>query len=1094
MAVAAQPTPYLSHTSANALISDLRPTTFSDAALTHLNTLLDELLIALLTSAQSLNPLDLRREAIPSFFSGDRGTGDTTGVRALGRNAVAEAELELRSWQEGRSVRGYPPDGKGPGTRTDRSFPLLQAVDLMRVKCAAFSDESDQKEAQALAAWKKVGGDASEETVVPSALWITAIIEHVCEHILSSVARIVARDSGTAVAGLQELHTALCEDESVWGFFKRMKVKDQLQLTIRSTSRSKWLGTPRSSPDRRSQGRASSARSTTSLGRDASIDTARTTHIGSPSIETSSTGGIAGGIIGKGSTPKRGPTGSPISKVLQRAQHERSGSALSANTNSILGAFHDSFEQEEGQSQDEVDEKEAQDDFDKLVRSGETLKVSLTPGRLKSFEVGHGIGDILRLSTDHLNDKRRSHSITRVPVPTDPLTPPHNSAEQSSSNTPVSTPPSRPSLGSRHISGSSRKLITRTAKIIEEQEEEDELRGAASSKKESLFDLLANDNFGYPEPKQTPTKRTVPAVVVGTPPPPLPQPLTSPSTNSRRKAAPGPINVLPRTHQSSIRPKEASYPTLTAGVPSKDDEFIIVEKRNRTEAQELADFFNSEPPPGLMQDDEAHDEQLNTSKSKGLKGFISKVSLSSKKKDDDKYRPLPPVKQHSQSQEQPVSSTGLSQLNSPTSAAQGRTMGGLWEVKKQKSTGNMMTGMQSAYRNDQSEPPLPPAPTAATGYSTPDFQQRNALPPRIQTPPKVSPISVREAMPALSENTVHESPHQMVSPFGAGSAEKIAGPDVAGVSLADPIDPANTSRERRVRLTSPKSNEEKPLVISKTTSITTATAFSTPSKNLSATRIESPGTGSSRGVSSFTTENEGSSGEHSPIFATKNVNQESKPDEQLSSEPNEPTLIIPASSEMPVGEFESQPIPFAASLKQTSESVTSRDAVPKRDLVPLRNLLDHATSASECRLLLNAILTQFGVPYSDLESCRSEEGKEKGKHNAVDGVVAWLLAGREGPVGSYLRQPQAAVPVPVAEEECKKDGSSNTDHDQLIITPIGGAVLPSKFTCLFRDEDAVPPSATTTEFTIDGETLEIVEGQVEYVKTGERGEARLVEA
>lgn len=301
-------------------------------------------------------------------------------------------------------------------------------------------------------------------------------------------------------------------------------------------------------------------------------------------------------------------------------------------------------------------------------------------------------------------------------------------------------------------------------------------------------------------------------------------------------------------------------------------------------------------------------------------------------------------------------------------------------------------------------------------------------------------------------------------------------------------------------LTSPKCNEEKPLVISKTTSITTATAFSTPSKDLSATPFESPGTGSSGGVSSFTTGNEGSGGEHSPILATKNVNQESKPEEQLSSEPNEPTLIIPPSSEMSVGKFESQLIPFSAPLKQTSENVASRDAVPKRDLVPLRNLLDHATSASECRLLLNAILTQFGVPYSDLESCRSEEGKGKGKHTAVetpeDRVVAWLLAGREGPVGSYLRQPQAVVPVPVAEEESKKDGSSNTDHDQLIITPtqIGGAVLPSKFTCLPRDEDAVPPSATTTEFTTDGETLEIVEGQVEYVKTGERGEARLVEA
>lgn len=253
-------------------------------------------------------------------------------------------------------------------------------------------------------------------------------------------------------------------------------------------------------------------------------------------------------------------------------------------------------------------------------------------------------------------------------------------------------------------------------------------------------------------------------------------------------------------------------------------------------------------------------------------------------------------------------------------------------------------------------------------------------------------------------------------------------------------------------------------------------------------------------MSRFTTGNEGSGGEHSPILATKNVNQESKPEEQLSSEPNVPTLIIPASSEMSVGKFESQLIPFSAPLNQTSENVASRDAVPKRDLVPLRNLLDHAKSASECRLLLNAILTQFGVPYSDLESCRREEGKGKGKHTAVetpeDQVVAWLLAGREDPVGSYLRQPQAVVPVLVAEEESKKDGSSNTDHDQLVITPtqIGGAVLPSKFTSLPRDEDAVPPSATTAEFTTDGETLEIVEGQVEYVKTGERGEARLVEA
>lgn len=101
------------------------------------------------------------------------------------------------------------------------------------------------------------------------------------------------------------------------------------------------------------------------------------------------------------------------------------------------------------------------------------------------------------------------------------------------------------------------------------------------------------------------------------------------------------------------------------------------------------------------------------------------------------------------------------------------------------------------------------------------------------------------------------------------------------------------------------------------------------------------------------------------------------------------------------------------------------------------------------------------------------------------------MAGREGPVGDYLRQPQAVVPLPV--KDGKNDNTSNTGHDQPN-TPIriNSAVLSSKFTPLPCDEDIVSPSATTTEFTTtDGETLETVEGQVECVKTGEREEARL---
>ena len=52
---------------------------------------------------------------------------------------------------------------------------------------------------------------------------LTKLSRHVCEHVLSQLARVVARDSSIAVAGVPDLYVALCEDESVWGFFKRMK-------------------------------------------------------------------------------------------------------------------------------------------------------------------------------------------------------------------------------------------------------------------------------------------------------------------------------------------------------------------------------------------------------------------------------------------------------------------------------------------------------------------------------------------------------------------------------------------------------------------------------------------------------------------------------------------------------------------------------------------------------------------------------------------------------------------------------------------------------------------------------------------------------
>lgn len=64
-----------------------------------------------------------------------------------------------------------------------------------------------------------------------------------------------------------------------------------------------------------------------------------------------------------------------------RETHNRTPSVLSASTRNMIGAYNDQSEFGGRSRRDE------EDDFDALVASGETMKVSLTPSRLKNFDV-----------------------------------------------------------------------------------------------------------------------------------------------------------------------------------------------------------------------------------------------------------------------------------------------------------------------------------------------------------------------------------------------------------------------------------------------------------------------------------------------------------------------------------------------------------------------------------------------------------------------------------------------------------------------------------------------------------------------------------
>lgn len=174
---------YVSSRSANALISELSPTVLAPDALLHLNLVLDELLGSLVSAAQSIAPDDIKTKAIGKVFANvnltrtvnspvlpsspkprtlrTRRHPSQTHFRAvstslqvtkdaaalaLGREAVNEAELEVKAWRDGRRAEGREDDGFATdqrGLRIDRGrsggFPVAQAVNLLRCRIMAYS-------------------------------------------------------------------------------------------------------------------------------------------------------------------------------------------------------------------------------------------------------------------------------------------------------------------------------------------------------------------------------------------------------------------------------------------------------------------------------------------------------------------------------------------------------------------------------------------------------------------------------------------------------------------------------------------------------------------------------------------------------------------------------------------------------------------------------------------------------------------------------------------------------------------------------------------------------------------------------------------
>ncbi|OBZ70223.1 hypothetical protein A0H81_09784 [Grifola frondosa] len=332
---------YISSRSAEVILSDVRPIKLKFEALQSINVLLDELLYSILNVSHSLSTDKLKAGLIKVLPT------------SLGKEALLEAEVELKAYWE----RTTPPTPVSGADNGGQLFDLQWSFELLRLKCEAYStmndsDEDAEAEKRLHQRMEEAGTPFPPKATLlaPAALYLTAILECVyliltplcplthasildlsaSEHILSNVSRVAARDSSRTLATVQDLFVALCEDDSMYGMFKTMKGRSCCDCAA-SLVDDRYDLSPRTVYEQ---------------------------------IEAMS----------KVQRPRRSKSFS------------RSSDKINAPSRSSTSSPHPDPASLRDSTSTPEDEELLQE-FDELMRSGATMKVSLTPDRLKTMEV-----------------------------------------------------------------------------------------------------------------------------------------------------------------------------------------------------------------------------------------------------------------------------------------------------------------------------------------------------------------------------------------------------------------------------------------------------------------------------------------------------------------------------------------------------------------------------------------------------------------------------------------------------------------------------------------------------------------------------------
>ncbi|KDN40419.1 hypothetical protein K437DRAFT_275711 [Tilletiaria anomala UBC 951] len=223
---------YISARSANSIISESRPTRIQADSLILLNKLLDELLLLVLLSARSLATDRIKTEGMLRVMNNS----------LLAKDAVLEAELELRNYTEGkRAEGGRVPLGLMATSRWDGTahFPVQSAYNALRTRCQIYSTLGDREDSNAVSDQHIMSADGKPvATITPGvAIYVTTLLEFVGERILQDVSRVVERDNSD-VASPRDLYAAITEDEMLSQVFKSMEVRHDFLRSLSVAARS----------------------------------------------------------------------------------------------------------------------------------------------------------------------------------------------------------------------------------------------------------------------------------------------------------------------------------------------------------------------------------------------------------------------------------------------------------------------------------------------------------------------------------------------------------------------------------------------------------------------------------------------------------------------------------------------------------------------------------------------------------------------------------------------------------------------------------------------------------------------------------------